>query len=396
MSFLHGIKSPKSLTAIKDPMATTTIPTTSANSQSEVLQINVSNQLPLKLNSSNFPSWFLQFETLFTGLDLIGFIDGSKPCPPSTITTQDKVIVNNDYTQWIRQDKLILHAIVASITELVIPLIATSKSSHEAMSKLTNIFASRTRSRIMSLKKKLSLATQGNKSVVEYLQSMRSIADELALAQALVADDDLIIFILNGLGMEFREISTAIRARESAISLEELHDKLTDFESVIKHEEIVVAPALTANLVRKGQGSNFQKQKSYNFRGTENGFQGNSFYNSSKTQYYPAKKKFIPYNTSTNGNRPTCQLCGKFGHSAKVCRNYKISSVQEPVANFAQFSDTVGAQNWMMDSGASHHITTDLNNLSLYSDYGGPDELLVGDGSGLQIKHTGSSKITTS
>ena len=67
---------------------------------------------------------------------------------------------------------------------------------------------------------------------------MRSIADELALAQAPVADDDLIIFILNGLGMEFREISTAIRARESAISLEELHDKLTDFESVIKHEEI--------------------------------------------------------------------------------------------------------------------------------------------------------------
>ena len=49
-----------------------------------------------------------------------------------------------------------------------------------------------------------------------------------------------------------------------------------------------------------------------------------------------------------------------------------------------------------MDSGASHHITTDLNNLSLYSEYGGLDEILLGDGLGLKIKHTSASKITTS
>ena len=63
---------------------------------------------------------------------------------------------------------------------------------------------------------------------------MESIADELAWAQSPVAEDDMIIFILNGLGMEFKEISTAIIARENAISLEELHDKLTNFKVVIK------------------------------------------------------------------------------------------------------------------------------------------------------------------
>ncbi|CAI0378773.1 unnamed protein product [Linum tenue] len=35
-----------------------------------------------------------------------------------------------------------------------------------------------------------------------------------------------------------------------------------------------------------------------------------------------------------------------------------------------------------MDSAASHHVTSDLGNLSLYSDYNSPDEILVGDGSG--------------
>ena len=61
---------------------------------------------------------------------------------------------------------------------------------------------------------------------------MKGIADELALTQALVAD--MIIFSLNRLGIEFREISTAISSKESAISLEELHDKMIGIESIIK------------------------------------------------------------------------------------------------------------------------------------------------------------------
>lgn len=49
---------------------------------------------------------------------------------------------------------------------------------------------------------------------------------------------------------------------------------------------------------------------------------------------------------------------------------------------------------WMLDSGASHHVTNDLNNLSLHAPYDGTDELLVGDGMGLQISHIGSLKLS--
>ena len=48
-----------------------------------------------------------------------------------------------------------------------------------------------------------------------------------------------------------------------------------------------------------------------------------------------------------------------------------------------------------MDSGASHHVTANLNNLSLYSDYGGPDEITIGDDAGLKIDHIGFSIIPT-
>jgi hypothetical protein len=43
-----------------------------------------------------------------------------------------------------------------------------------------------------------------------------------------------------------------------------------------------------------------------------------------------------------------------------------------------------------MDSAASHNITSDLNNLSIHSEYDGTDEVVLGDGSGLTVSHIGS------
>ena len=53
------------------------------------------------------------------------------------------------------------------------------------------------------------------------------------------------------------------------------------------------------------------------------------------------------------------------------------------------------ATNWLLDSGATHHITSDLNNLALHQPYHGGDDVIIADGSTLPISHTGSSLIPT-
>lgn len=52
-------------------------------------------------------------------------------------------------------------------------------------------------------------------------------------------------------------------------------------------------------------------------------------------------------------------------------------------------------QNWFVDTGATNHITNDLNNLSLQSEYTGHDQVAVGNGQGPNIRHTGSSVFHT-
>ena len=66
----------------------------------------------------------------------------------------------------------------------------------------------------------------------------------------------------------------------------------------------------------------------------------------------------------------------------------------QPRANMVMNAPYMAA-NWLLDSGATHHITSDLNNLSMHQPYHGNDDVLIADGSTLSISHTGSSLIPT-
>ena len=50
-------------------------------------------------------------------------------------------------------------------------------------------------------------------------------------------NDKLIHVVLKGLGSEFKNLSATIRARDTLISFEKLHDKLADYELTLKHNE---------------------------------------------------------------------------------------------------------------------------------------------------------------
>ena len=99
----------------------------------------------------------------------------------------------------------------------------------------------------MNLKEKLTNITCNTCSAAEYLETIKGIADELALIDTYLSDDDLTIFALNGLGSGFKEISTAIRARDTPVSFEELRDKLVEHKTFLKREESHGGSNITMN-----------------------------------------------------------------------------------------------------------------------------------------------------
>jgi histone deacetylase 1/2 len=233
------------------------------------------------------------------------------------------------------------------------------------------MYAGRSHVRIMALKQRISTFTKGNQSMATYLQGIKAISDELSIIDHPLDDTDLVIHTLNGLTVEYREISAALRSRESPIAFAELHEKLMDFETIHHRADQHVDVVATANAVTRNKG---QQYRNNNNRNTSP----------------------IPPNSD---NRPVCQFCDKPGHSAKVC--YKIRGFPKrygtkATANIAQNQAATQNANWIMDTGASHHISQDLQQLTLANSYPGADQVTVGDGTGLKITHTGNSIIHTS
>ncbi|KAJ1376194.1 hypothetical protein SESBI_50194, partial [Sesbania bispinosa] len=69
---------------------------------------------------------------------------------------------------------------------------------------------------------------------------------------------------------------------------------------------------------------------------------------------------------------------GKKGHTAKTCYKIPGNSPKSsmPTVNLAQ-THTPHEPAWLVDSGASHHITNDMSKLQVKDDYNGPDHLMV-------------------
>ena len=87
-----------------------------------LIALNITAQINEKLTPTTFAQWRAQFEALLISYDLLDYVQGTLRCPSSAGTVADEL----GKTHWIRQDKLILSAILASTYPSITPLIVTA------------------------------------------------------------------------------------------------------------------------------------------------------------------------------------------------------------------------------------------------------------------------------
>ncbi|WVZ00779.1 hypothetical protein V8G54_026848 [Vigna mungo] len=310
-----------------------------------LIEFPTSPTLPIKLTIDNHPTWFKQVHQLFVVNDTIGYVTGTTPCPPTTIGTGDFVTDNPDHSHWVRQDHYVCLALLGFCGPEAQVVMSSAIFSVDAWTRLMKAYANRSRTRIMSLKERLSSIAKGSSSISEYLQSILFLANELALIGHLVDDLDLVIATLNGLGPLFREFNT----------FDELFDKFVDFNTFIqcddRHHQ--VAP-LTANHVNRFSSS-VNRGKRY----------PRDFFPPTKIAPPPfCRLSFPPYSRRSSSHMvPTCQYCDHFGHTTKIC--YRLHGyLTRPKAHFVT-TVTPNESAWLVDSGPSHHVTNDLGSLSI-------------------------------
>lgn len=96
------------------------------------------------------------------------------------------------------------------------------------------------------------------------------------------------------------------------------------------------------------------------------------------------------------------QFCNKKGHAANTCRklgrllNASGSSSSGPFTGYyANSQSATSSPSWIVDSGATAHVTATNQHMQNSSPYTGFDSLQVGNGNCLPISHTGFTRIHT-
>ena len=203
------------------------------NPSQNLIILNVNAHAPLHLTVTNYSAWRFQFTSLLFEYDLLGFLDGLKSCPPAMITLLDAASPspNPNYILWLKQDQLLLNAIVGSVSATLVQFISTSATSHATWTTLENSYVSPSRRRIMTHRQNLASPQQGNQTITDYMQDVKHNIDSLALMNVFVDFDELFILVLNGLSPTYSHISHALQARDILVTFEELFEHLLSYEA---------------------------------------------------------------------------------------------------------------------------------------------------------------------
>ncbi|KAI5583090.1 hypothetical protein BDE02_07G129400 [Populus trichocarpa] len=154
------------------------------------------------------------------------------------------------------------------------------------------------------------------------------------------------------------------------------------------HQQALLSAIPSANVATKQQSFSGSRVRNNNFTFRGRGRGPSSFHG--RGNFQTASR---PNNNYTN---LWCQLCDKPGHTAARCfKRFDSQFLPQPFrpnpqANIAsnQHIQHSLEQEWHADTGATHHLTNNFNNLNVRSEeYAGNDQIQVGDGTGLLGKH---------
>lgn len=142
---------------------------------------------------------------------------------------------NEQYSIWKRFTKILLSWLMASISESMFSHLATCRTANEDWLALEHYFVTESKARLVSLRTTLQTLKKGSLSVHEYIRRMKNIFDALVSSGQSIVEEEMVNYIIKGLGPEFEPIvmhtMASIDGSVEKLSLQELKLILQKYES---------------------------------------------------------------------------------------------------------------------------------------------------------------------
>ncbi|GKE29077.1 putative ribonuclease H-like domain-containing protein [Tanacetum coccineum] len=299
-----------------------------------------SRKFTFTLSPTSYGYWKTIIEPFLITNNLMGYVDGSIPCPSKTLSVTDGVSVpkeNSNYPIWVSNDAHVHMLIISTISEDSFRHVQGT-TSRDLWLSLEKAYAPHSTCREYTLKTQLlRIKIHGDETPDAYLNRAQEYADALATIGEPVKDKYLVMFAVLGLREEYNAFKTTIIARQSPTAFSEHHALLSDHDYMLGKTHTPIAPS-GPQAFYGARTSNNNKSNNNNNRGNRNNSRGNN----------------------TQGHDNGCLFDW---HPPKI-----------------QYT------------GANSHVTPDLDVMENLEAYYGDDAPHVVNGKGLPILHIGSSK----
>ena len=236
------------------------------------------------------------------------------------------------------KDQKALAVIGLHVKDHHLPTLAECKTAKAAWDALAAVYTAKSNARRLQLKRELNTLKKGaSEPVTKYVGRAKDIRDQLAAAGYTIKDDEVALSLLAGLPSQYDIVATVLGTSDAAIGLDELLGKLLTVEQRTATATAVEDKAyLTADSSRPGDSR--RKQQPAGARGSQ--------------------------------EQRECYYCGKRGHLRKDCRKKQRDDKTNERQRGSSHNNvamtavaTSGRSGWVLDSGASRHITNRVDNL---------------------------------
>ncbi|CAB4267257.1 unnamed protein product [Prunus armeniaca] len=206
------------------------------SSHSLPTSFNISSLFPVPMDHTNYLSWKSQFEDVLEMHGLATVVKNS--------TNPPKVQEDGSVHPELAKDKLVLSWIKATSSSSIKTLLIPCTTAHQAWTMLAKRLSPLASTRVRILRDQIrTLRKDSNTTVTDYLNYAKSLFDSLTQAGATMNDDELISYVLDGLGLEYKELATTLHLHPD-IDFDRFYDLALREEHLQKQMSLTVASGM--------------------------------------------------------------------------------------------------------------------------------------------------------
>jgi hypothetical protein len=169
--------------------------------------------ITFKLSPTNYMFWRAQVAPLLGSHYLMGYVDGTLPCPPVIVDSVNGLVYNLAHRIWVGQDQANLSSIQGSLTPEVAGMLVFAKTSHEAWTILERSFASQSQARCNTLHRELGECEKLDSTATVFYNKVKALANTLASIGQTITDSEFNSYIINCLDKDYDGLVEIINER---------------------------------------------------------------------------------------------------------------------------------------------------------------------------------------